>query len=176
MLHVRTLQGKFKAVLGTLKLKSKKKLSLLHIKIFVVALFWIVTFIVLASCTCVQKPTLLKDIEYNGTDVIIKGKVIYKREESDGTYAIFKVSENYKPGLEIKNLKVKTPKSDDGCGLEFDLNQTWLIYAYKKDSIYSTSKCARSREFIPQEDYKKYNDRFIDAYHKNLLFLKSKLK
>ena len=148
-----------------------------QIKLLTIILFWVLTFIVLVSCTCVKLPSYLSNQEYNSIDIIVKAKVLYTRlmEDKKHSFTVFKIMENYKPEVKEKVIKIISPIDPESCGISFEANQDWLLFAYKKDTVYTTSKCTRSMEFIDQKDYKLYTDSFIKTYHKNILFLKSKL-
>ena len=147
-----------------------------QIKLLIVLLFWILTFIILTSCTCVKQTSYISDNEYDGTDAIIKGKVVYTKlmDNKTHSFTVFTILENYTPTVKEKVLKVISPIDEEACGVQFEVNQNWLLFAYKNDAMYTTNRCTRSMEFIPQDEYESYADSFIKKYHKNLVYLKSK--
>lgn len=147
-------------------------------KLVFIVLFWLLTFIVLSSCICVENPVYITDAEYDRTSVIARAKVVYQKfnDAGDSATTVLRINENYTPDYALPVLKLNIPIDEKVCGVEFEEGQEWLVFAYKKDSVYTTSACTRTMRFIPQKDYKLYNDRYIDIYHKNLLYLKSKMK
>ena len=96
-----------------------------QIKLLIVLLFWILTFIILASCTCVKQSSYISDIEYGGTDAIIKGKVVYTKlmDNKTHSFTVFTILENYTPTVKEKVLKVISPIDEEEDYLIEDILQ-----------------------------------------------------
>ena len=101
----------------------------------------------LAQCACAKYPHEIKPIEeFNSADAVFIGKVIKleksERDEKTGSYietVVFEVQKVWKTDLP---KTVTIVNKIQGCINGFEINEQWLIYAYKKsDKTFGTGCC-----------------------------------
>lgn len=95
------------------------------------------------ACRCRQQPLASY---FNAADLVFIGKVKrLTKAENSVTALLSASSEIFKGDESKKELLIKTPLSSATCGVDFELDQTYLIFANKTQ----TNTCQGTRKFSP---------------------------
>ena len=120
------------------------------------------------SCSCIPLGPL-DDKQYNEYDLIIKGKVVKLIEKQFKRIIYIKVDSYFKGTQKSTTLKIESPRQSGMCGIFPKIGEQWLVFAYKKDNIYNTSLCTRTKTLNPKAwDFRK------NEIDEDLKFLKRK--
>ena len=145
-------------------------------KYFFTFIFLISTFTF--GCSCGEFPSVKNS--FDEFDEIIIGKVIkidatlYDYSSNPVFAYTFEIEKNFKKNIDITNKKQKyyttiyTPASSmfGGCGSNFELNETYLIYGFITDFSIYTNICTRTSDlkFVEQselEELKKLSKEYL---------------
>ncbi len=117
------------------------------IRSLIVILFFPINAIA-CSCGDFRGEVTIKD--YNNSEMIIVGKAIkvtidrnesvYKQRRIE-----FQIEDVFKGKIDSHTVMIYTAWSDATCGLIVKEGEEWLIWAYLRDNVISTSLCTRSR-------------------------------
>ncbi|MYL57218.1 hypothetical protein GLW20_06845 [Virgibacillus halodenitrificans] len=102
------------------------------------------------ACSCLE-PGPPKE-ELKRSSAVFSGKVIKQIDENENNLiqssadkiaTILKVDKTWK-GIKDTEVVVHTERSSASCGFEFNLNNSYLVYATKKDDKLHVSLCSRT--------------------------------
>lgn len=122
------------------------------------------------SCSCAPQGKI-DEKQYAKYDLIIKGKIVKLVENGYTRIIYIRVDTYFKGKLSKKTVKVESPSQEGICGIFPEIGEQWLLFAYKKDNIYNTNLCTRTKNLSP----KAWNFR-KDEIEDDLKFLEEKLK
>lgn len=116
------------------------------------------------ACSCKQPPHPL--VALQNSDAVFAGKVIDIKipdnvmSSADPMSVTFAVNQTWK-GHTQKTINVSTEVSSASCGYEFQIGETYLVYANGQDSLH-TSLCSRTTTFANSyEDLRSLGDGMI---------------
>jgi hypothetical protein len=100
------------------------------------------------SCKCAQRSW----IDYlTGSEIAFRGKVQKLKQVDDNTIkAKFDVLEMFK-GDSQKVYRVLTATESATCGVQFEVDQVYLVFATSDDNKFSTNSCAGTRVAVKEE-------------------------
>lgn len=95
------------------------------------------------ACSCLPPPPPATALEES--DAVFAGRIIEVSREMDpiGITATLAVSTVWKGAIE-EIVEVRTPQSSAGCGLDFALDEEWLLYANWSEGSLGSHLCSRS--------------------------------
>jgi hypothetical protein len=98
------------------------------------------------ACSCQIIPNFEESLRE--ADLVFVGRVLELKtentEDDDDTFIHFRPIRIFK-GAHFKRIWIKTPTGEGACGIEPNLKERWLIWAYKtKDKQYATHICSRT--------------------------------
>ena len=103
---------------------------------------------VAAACSCVE---VTPEAAFGAADAVFEGRVTAVREEADARIATLSVVQQWK-GVETEAIEVRTPLAGSMCGLGFEAETSWLIYAERRGDALHTGLCARTRRVEDADD------------------------
>jgi len=99
------------------------------------------------ACSCLPPGTPQEELAK--MDAVFKGKVLEVDEKFNSTTKVkLSVSETWK-GVNSKEVVIYTAMDSAACGVYFEKNKEYLVYAHLEDGEYTTYLCSRTAE-IPQ--------------------------
>ena len=121
-------------------------------------------------CSCVF-PSPIDEDDYNGYQLILKGKVIEVVKSGNMRVIALKVTRYYKGTLRADTARIKTPWQEGMCGIKARVGEDWLFFAYVGKYDYTSHLCTRSKNMSPKAwDYRE------DELKQDLEFLEDKLR
>lgn len=105
-----------------------------------------------AACSCVE---LTPEGAFQGADAVFEGRVTEVREEADARVAVFSVVQQWK-GVETETLELRTPLAGSMCGLGFEAETSWLVYAERGGGGLQAGLCSRTRRVEDADDDRVY--------------------
>ena len=99
------------------------------------------------ACSCLPPGTPQEELAK--MDAVFKGKVLEVDEKFNSTTKVkLSVSETWK-GVSSKEVVIYTAMDSAACGVYFEKDKEYLVYAHLEDGEYTTYLCSRTAE-IPQ--------------------------
>ncbi|AIF45248.1 hypothetical protein X953_05965 [Virgibacillus sp. SK37] len=133
--------------------RGKRKYHLPFCTIFYLIIFIFTLFQlpgISHACSCLE-PGAPKE-EFKHSSAVFTGKVIERidknennliQSSADQIAVVFKVDKTWK-GINETEVIVYTERDSASCGFEFKLNNSYLVYATKKDNKLHVSLCSRT--------------------------------
>ena len=109
------------------------------------------------ACSCASPAAL--PIEFSQSTAVFSGEAIKILHISDLVVEVtFAKQQNFK-GPSDENIAVRTMTQETACGVDFQMGQQYLVYAYSDPNvakdIYFTNACTRTKLLsLAQEDLK----------------------
>jgi len=103
------------------------------------------------ACSCVA---LTAEEAFEGHDAVFEGRVLEVRRSDDptgATVAVLEVVQHWK-GIESERVEVSTAAQDSMCGIAFEVDTSWLIYAERAGDALTTGLCARTRRMSAADE------------------------
>jgi len=97
-----------------------------------------------AACSCVA---LTAEEALAGHDAVFEGRVLELRRSDDpagATVAVLEVVQHWK-GIEAERVEVSTAAQESMCGVSFEVDTSWMIYAERAGDALTTGLCSRTR-------------------------------
>jgi len=97
-----------------------------------------------AACSCVE---VSAEDAFASHAAVFEGRVVEVRGAADpagATVAVLEVVQGWK-GMELERVEVSTPASSSMCGISFEPETSWLIYADRAGDAFTTDLCQRTR-------------------------------
>ncbi|NLP52292.1 hypothetical protein [Bacillus sp. RO1] len=99
------------------------------------------------ACSCLPPGTPQEELAK--MDAVFTGKVLEVEEKFNSTKEVkLNVTETWK-GVETKEVVIYTAMDSAACGVNFEKNKDYLVYAHLEDGEYTTYLCSRTAE-LPQ--------------------------
>ncbi|NMH75420.1 hypothetical protein HF078_20275 [Bacillus sp. RO2] len=99
------------------------------------------------ACSCLAPGTPQEELEK--MDAVFTGKVLEVDEKYNSTTEVkLSVTETWK-GVDTKEVIIYTAMDSAACGVNFEKNKDYLVYAHLEDGEYTTYLCSRTAE-LPQ--------------------------
>ncbi|WP_339147583.1 MULTISPECIES: hypothetical protein [unclassified Sutcliffiella] len=134
-------------------------------KLFKLALlaffFTILSFTSLSStgfaCSCLPPGTPQEELAK--MDAVFTGKVLDVKEKFNSTTQVkLSVTETWK-GVSTKEVVIYTAMDSAACGVYFEKDKEYLVYAHLEDGEYTTYLCSRTAELLhAQSDLKELGE------------------
>lgn len=94
------------------------------------------------ACSCMAQTA---EEAFQGHAAVFEGRIVEVRTGSDGArVAVVDVVQHWK-GIEAERVEVSTPASSAACGVEFEPETSWLIYAQAAGDAWTTGLCDRTQ-------------------------------
>jgi len=91
------------------------------------------------ACSCVPTSPCQN---YQNADVVFFGKAVEMKQLSNNDYQThFEVAEEFKNAKKEKRIKISSNSNEGICGYQFELNQTYLVFAKLGKKGYWTGSC-----------------------------------
>jgi hypothetical protein len=100
------------------------------------------------ACMCVEVPPANALAEH---DAVFEGRVISVERRDGQLIAELEVVQHWK-GMERERASVRTAESSAACGVSFEVDTSWLIYADREGDVLSTGICSRTRRIEDAEE------------------------
>lgn len=109
------------------------------------------------ACSCLQPGTPQEELAK--MDAVFTGKVLEVDEKYNSTTKVkLSVSETWK-GVNTKEVVVYTAMDSAACGVYFEKDKDYLVYAHLEDGEYTTYLCSRTAELAQaQSDLKELGE------------------
>ncbi|MED4016697.1 MULTISPECIES: hypothetical protein [Sutcliffiella] len=102
------------------------------------------------ACSCLPPGTPSEELASH--DAVFAGKVLNIKEKGEEIEVTIEVSEAWK-GMTNKETTVYTPSNSAACGVNFETNIEYIIYANNDNGELHTNLCSRTAELaFAQED------------------------
>lgn len=96
------------------------------------------------TCTC-RGLGKIDYWQYSQYQLIIEGKIVEIQNEESNKKINVEILEIYKGSYSKDTVQINTHIDEGGCGISPFLNESWLIFAYRKDNGFKTTLCTRSK-------------------------------
>ncbi|MGD6778888.1 hypothetical protein ACQCT3_00475 [Sutcliffiella horikoshii] len=108
------------------------------------------------ACSCLPPGTPQEEL--SKMDAVLTGKVLEVEENNSTTKVKLSVSETWK-GVKTKEVVVYTAMDSAACGVNFEKDKDYLVYAHLEDGEYTTYLCSRTAELTQaQSDLKELGE------------------
>lgn len=101
------------------------------------------------SCSCLPLGKI-NDEQHSKYDLIAKGKITKIDTENYKLVLTVKVNTYYKGKQRNKKIKIQTGANEAICGLTVSVGEKWLFFSYKKEDVYTSSLCTRTKRLSPK--------------------------
>jgi hypothetical protein len=108
-------------------------------------LFWLIGAPQVSACSC--RPPQAPKEALKDADAVFSGQVVDIEETNEGINSLkvrFDVSRVWK-GPETPITIVNTAMQGTACGYSFKKGEKYLVYAYKRDGLFHTGVCTRTK-------------------------------
>lgn len=103
------------------------------------------------ACSCVATTA---EEAFEGHDAVFEGRVLEVRRSDDpagATVAVLEVVQHWK-GIESERVEVSTPAQGSMCGVAFEVDTSWMIYAARAGDALTTGLCSRTRPMAEADE------------------------
>lgn len=123
-------------------------------KMFIATCLLVVSFLSLApstfACSCLPPGSPSEELASH--DAVFSGKVLDIKEKGEEIEVTVEVIEAWK-GINSKETTIYTPSNSAACGVNFETNIEYIIYANNDNGEFHTNLCSRTAELAyAQED------------------------
>ena len=115
-------------------------------------------------------------------ELIVKGEIIDTRivngefDWDDELQATFVIKKNFYPKTTPDTININTSIGGLACGLNFEIGDTWLIFANKTEDKYSASLCSKSIRLTTKRFFRYYyRIKYVAKYSKKTRYIKDKV-
>lgn len=99
------------------------------------------------ACMCIDVPPLNALEEH---DAVFEGRVISVDHRGGELVVELEVVQHWK-GIETERATVRTAESSAACGVSFEVETSWLVYADREGDALTTGICSRTRRIEDAE-------------------------
>ncbi|WP_053073748.1 hypothetical protein [Bacillus sp. LL01] len=97
-----------------------------------------------SACSCLPPGTPQEELKK--MDAVFSGKVVNVKEKFNSTTEVkLTVKESWK-GVSTKEVVIYTAMDSAACGVYFEKDKEYLVYAHLEDGEYTTYLCSRTAE------------------------------
>ncbi|MGE0788571.1 MAG: hypothetical protein AB7S26_23065 [Sandaracinaceae bacterium] len=102
-----------------------------------------------SACSCMAAPPAREALE--AADAVFEGRVVSIEDEGPMRAVTFEVVQYWK-GADQERIVVRTGASSAACGIAFEVDTSWLIYAEQRPDGLGTGLCSRTRRIEEAEN------------------------
>ncbi|MCB9594992.1 MAG: hypothetical protein H6719_19905 [Sandaracinaceae bacterium] len=106
---------------------------------------------VASACSCVE---VSAEGAFDASGAVFEGRVVEVRRPDDPSGALVAVMEvvQHWKGITTERVEVSTPAASSMCGISFEPETSWLVYADPVGDVFTTGLCARTRRIEDAEE------------------------
>ena len=105
-----------------------------------------------AACSCMRVPPETALAEH---DAVFEGRVVSVEPEGDRLRVRFEVVQQWK-GVTTETVELRTANNSAACGVAFEADTSWLVYADAEEGGYVTGLCSRTARMSDAEEDREF--------------------